>query len=149
MPILSDPRHERFAQNLAAGMSQVEAYAKAGYKRDRRDASKLAAKPDISRRVAELQAAGAAKVVSALFDAARMLRETAEAGLTVAKATPVGDYRGLVGGAVEALKLAEVLSGGVSDRTETRSTDALDEIEGRLARFDTEARAGQNPPKPH
>jgi phage terminase small subunit len=32
MSALDNPKHERFAQELAKGKSQVEAYAEAGYK---------------------------------------------------------------------------------------------------------------------
>ncbi len=32
MPVLKNSRHERFAQNVAKGMSATEAYEKAGYK---------------------------------------------------------------------------------------------------------------------
>jgi len=149
MPILSDPRHERFAQNLAAGMGQLESYEAAGYKRSAQGASTLAKKPEVKRRVAELLQPSADAVQEAVFDAVKMLTDAARAGLAAATTKAEGDYRGLVGGAVEAIKLAEVLSGGVSDRTETRSEGVLDAIEGRLARFSTEARAGQNPPKPH
>lgn len=54
MPILSDPRHERFAQNLAAGMKQGEAYEKAGFKANRGNAARLNADENIRTRVAEI-----------------------------------------------------------------------------------------------
>jgi phage terminase small subunit len=59
MPILQNPRHERFAQELAKGKTADEAYAAAGYKPDRGHASRLAANGNIRDRVAELQAIGA------------------------------------------------------------------------------------------
>ena len=59
MPILNHPRRERYAQALAAGKSASEAYVEAGYKKDRRNASRLTANDDIRARVAELQSRAA------------------------------------------------------------------------------------------
>lgn len=55
MPILSNPRHERFAQELASGKSQTEAYETAGFKHNRHNASRLITNETIKARVAELQ----------------------------------------------------------------------------------------------
>jgi hypothetical protein len=41
MPILSNPRHERFAQELANGKTASDAYTAAGYKPSRANASTL------------------------------------------------------------------------------------------------------------
>jgi phage terminase small subunit len=54
MPVLLNPKHERFAQGLANGANASKAYVLAWYKPDRHHASALRYKPDISRRVAEL-----------------------------------------------------------------------------------------------
>lgn len=56
MSTLKNPKHERFAQQLAAGRSQVEAYELAGFAGSpRRNASNtLARNPPIGQRVAEL-----------------------------------------------------------------------------------------------
>jgi hypothetical protein len=55
---LEDAQWERFAQNLAAGASQTEAYLAAGYKADRihawSAAAQLAKKPPIGKRVEDL-----------------------------------------------------------------------------------------------
>lgn len=61
MPILNNPRHERFAQGLAAGKSQTEAYEAAGYTKDRTAASRLSTNVNVQARVAELQQRSAAK----------------------------------------------------------------------------------------
>lgn len=61
MPALKNPKHERFAQELAKGRTQEQAYEAAGYKPSRPDACKLAAKPNISQRVAEIQERGAVR----------------------------------------------------------------------------------------
>src|SRR6476469_1187319 len=56
MPALSNARHEAFARALAAGKTQLEAYALAGFKPNSGNASPLAQHPDLGARVAELQA---------------------------------------------------------------------------------------------
>jgi phage terminase small subunit len=53
---LSNPRHERFAQELASGKSQFEAHGIAGFKAHRGNASLLAQDKSIVERVAEIQA---------------------------------------------------------------------------------------------
>lgn len=63
MPVLKNARHDAFAQNLARGMSQDAAYSKAGYTPSRHSASKLAKKPAIRARIAEIVGA-AAKVAT-------------------------------------------------------------------------------------
>lgn len=62
MPVLHNQRHESFAQALAKGKTADEAYAQAGYKPHRGNASTLRAKQNIVDRVAELQAKVAKKV---------------------------------------------------------------------------------------
>jgi phage terminase small subunit len=57
MPILSNPRHERFAQELATGKSASEAYRAAGYIPNRGHAATLKRQRHISKRVEELLAA--------------------------------------------------------------------------------------------
>lgn len=60
---LDNARHERFAQELAGGASQVEAYELSGYKPDTGAASRLSANVSIESRVAELKLAAAANTV--------------------------------------------------------------------------------------
>ena len=56
MPALTNPRHERFAQELAAGKTATEAYETAGFKPNRGNAASLKQQESILKRVAELQA---------------------------------------------------------------------------------------------
>jgi hypothetical protein len=56
---LGNPRHERFAQELAAGNTADAAYGLAGYRENRSNAARLNANQDIQKRVAEIQAVGA------------------------------------------------------------------------------------------
>ena len=55
MSVLRNPKHEKFAQALAQGRTQLEAYVEAGYNFHGGNASALANKPDVVSRVAELQ----------------------------------------------------------------------------------------------
>lgn len=52
---LKNPRHERFAQELAKGKSQAEAYEAAGYSPSWSAAARIAADVNICERVATLQ----------------------------------------------------------------------------------------------
>jgi phage terminase small subunit len=61
MPILSNPRHERFCQYLAQGETAVDAYELAGYRRDDGNAVRLTKKPAIANRVQELTGLAAEK----------------------------------------------------------------------------------------
>ncbi len=54
MPVLSNPKHERFAQERAKGATADAAYQKAGYKPDRGAASRMSAKVSIQARIEEL-----------------------------------------------------------------------------------------------
>ncbi len=75
MPILPNPRHEAFAQALAKGKTADEAYALAGYKPDRGNASRLTANDSIQTRVAELQGRVAKKVEVTVESLAAELEE--------------------------------------------------------------------------
>lgn len=56
MPTLVNPRHERFAQELAKGKTADESYPIAGFKENRHNAAALAREEHIKARVAELLA---------------------------------------------------------------------------------------------
>lgn len=77
MPVLENPKHERFAQELALGRTQVEAYETAGYKPSDSNAAKLAGKPEIQERVAEITGKAAER---AEISKARVLEELAKIG---------------------------------------------------------------------
>jgi phage terminase small subunit len=59
LPTLHNPRHERFAQESAAGKSADAAYILAGYRANRSNAARLSANQDIQKRVIEIQSLGA------------------------------------------------------------------------------------------
>lgn len=54
MPVLPNPKHERFAQELAKGKTAAEAHVLAGYSENRHNAWTLKQNEDIVKRVSEL-----------------------------------------------------------------------------------------------
>lgn len=82
MPVLKNARHEAFAQALAKGKSADEAYAQAGYKPNRHNASRLKTNEHITDRVAELQQKVAKKVEVTVESLAGELEEARALALT-------------------------------------------------------------------
>src|SRR5688572_15743367 len=74
MPILPNPRHERFAHELANGHSASSAYAAAGYSGHRAPASRLANRAEVQARVREILDSAAERAEVTLE---RVLRELA------------------------------------------------------------------------
>jgi phage terminase small subunit len=74
---LINAKHERFAQEIAKGTTTDEAYALAGYKKNRKNASRLKAKEGVRERIAELIGAGAEK---AELDISQVLGELGKIG---------------------------------------------------------------------
>lgn len=72
---LANPKHEKFAQALAKGKSQGDAYAFAGYKPSYSNASTLRTNQKVVDRVAELQHKAADKVVFTIVDMVAQLDE--------------------------------------------------------------------------
>jgi phage terminase small subunit len=74
---LSNSRHEKFAQELAAGNSADASYEAAGYRKHRGNAARLSANEHVKNRVKEIQAVGAeraAVTVQSLIDEAEDAR---------------------------------------------------------------------------
>lgn len=75
MSALSNPRQERFAQELAQGKTFTESYRLAGYKESRQHAARLATNGDIKARVDELSDKSANKAIWSKAEAlSRLLR---------------------------------------------------------------------------
>jgi hypothetical protein len=72
---LKNSRQERFAQELAKGKSQLDAYVAAGYKPDDGAACRLSGNVRVADRVAELKSRAAEKVVVTVADIAAQLDE--------------------------------------------------------------------------
>lgn len=75
MPVLSNPKYERFAQELAKGNTATESYVLAGYKANDGNAATLKGNKRIQARVSELLERAASRVeVSVSSIAERLLR---------------------------------------------------------------------------
>lgn len=77
---LKNARHERFAQELAKGKSQVDAYAAAGYTGDRTAASRLSTNANILARVEELKGKAAERCVVTVEGITQRLLNIAQKG---------------------------------------------------------------------
>lgn len=77
MPVLDNPKHELFAQELAKGKTEVDAYVAAGYKRDDGNANRTANLPDVATRVQEILGKAAKR---AEITVEKVLRELALIG---------------------------------------------------------------------
>lgn len=126
MPSLDNPKHERFAQELAKGKSQAEAYAEAGYVADEGNACRLTGNDKVQARVAEIQERGA---VRAEITVSSILGELEQARLAaLSAATPQS------GAAVAASMGKAKLLGLVIDKSLTAATsveDLLDQLDGK------------------
>lgn len=84
MSALANAKHEKFAQGLFQGKSQIEAYAEAGYRPDSGAANRLSGNVSIQRRIAELQSASSLRVevtiASLIQEAAEIQSAAKEAG---------------------------------------------------------------------
>jgi len=105
-------RHECFAQGLAKGNSQVEAYAEAGYKPDDGAACRLSGNVRIQNRVAELQERAAVRIEFDLAEAARQLDEDRQ----------LAHQNGQAGAAVSATVAKAKLFGLIVDKRQAEAT---------------------------
>ncbi len=127
MPVLPNQRHEAFAQALAKGKSADEAYAEAGFKANRGNASRLKANDSILKRVTELSARSAEK---AEWDAADRLRMLAD----IASDTGKEDARVAVSAIAEANKMQGSHAPAKSEVTATHDiSDPLKELFAAVA----------------
>jgi phage terminase small subunit len=145
MAALTNPRHERFAQELAKGKSQTEAYVNAGYKHSRSAATRLAADVSICERVADIQGRAAVRAELTLADIIDELEEARQIALSAD--TPQS------GAAVTASMGKAKLLGLVVDRSEVKSEVEVTDARERLARLVSghaaAGSAGEGAGKPH
>lgn len=121
MPALSNPRHERFAQELAKGKSASEAYVGAGYRANRGNAAALAREQHISTRADEIKDRGSIRAEVTL---ASLLDEAEQARSLAMKL-------GQPAAAIAAVKEKGVLSGHRIEKRENtnRNLDSLSDAE--------------------
>lgn len=124
MPPLENARHERFAQGLAKGKTQEQAYIDAGYSENgaRVSASQLLTNPNVAARVAELQERAAMRVELTLAD---IIAEIEQARIAALAAETVQ-----ASAAVSASKAkAELLGLGANKKIEVGGSDDLPPIQ--------------------
>lgn len=124
MPVITNPKRERFAQELAKGLDQAAAYRKAGYTGDKTAACRAAKLPAVVARVEELQARAAKRAEVTVADIARQLDQdrafarkkgqaSAAVSATLGKAKVLGlvverqEHTGRNGGPIEYRNLDE------------------------------------------
>ena len=130
MPALKNARHERFAQELAKGKSQAEAYVEAGYKPSRSAATRLAADVNIRERLNQLGERVAAKTeltATAITERLMRLADVAEAtGITPGDdGRPKASSSKHLAVARQALMDAAKLNGLVIDKGENTDTSTV------------------------
>lgn len=84
MPVLSNAKHERFAQEIAKGKSASESYVLAGYKAHDGNASTLRGNQKVEGRVAELLERAAIKVELTVADIVEELEQARKIALSAA-----------------------------------------------------------------
>lgn len=138
MAALTNPKHERFAQELAKGRTQAEAYAGAGYVPSEPNASRLTSNEKVRARVAEIQERGAvraevtiASLTARLFHLADVAEKT---GIVLDEAgVPTASNSKHLGVSRAALVDIAKLNGLVIDKSLTAATsvdDLLDQLPG-------------------
>jgi hypothetical protein len=123
VPVLKNPKHEIFAQELAKGRTQIEAQQTAGYKPNDSNAAQLAKRPEIQARITEINGRVAAKAEITLES---LLNEAAELQEKAAAANQFSAANG-------ALKLKAELSGHYVQRKEdVTPRRSVREIDSRI-----------------
>lgn len=124
MAALANPKHERLAQELAKGKTQIEAYGAAGYRSNPSAASRLAADVKICERVAEIQERGAIRAEVTIATLTADLLRLRDKGEMLAEAPGLSVARAAV------MDIAK-LNGLVIDKSLTAATsvdDLLDQL---------------------
>lgn len=126
MPALTNPKHERFAQELAKGKTQAEAYAGAGYEPSEPNASRLTRNDKVAARVAEIQERAAVRTEITVASITERL-------LAIAKKGEGKDDAPMLSVARASLMDAAKLNGLVIEKSIAATTsleDMLDSLEG-------------------
>ena len=119
MPTLPNARHELFCQNLTKGMTQDKAYAEAGYKPNRHNATRLNTNETIRNRVSELLTRNVQKQDEMAEVTTKQLLVMAEEARTKAMSE-----RGGSAAAIAAITAIAKLSGLWVEKSETTSRTA-------------------------
>jgi hypothetical protein len=101
---LGNPKHEIFAQQIAAGVRPADAYVRAGFEPSRANFHRLAKKPKVAQRIAELIADRERLVAAARMQPAQILQTLRER----AQVECVADFFEVEGDALHVRDLREV-----------------------------------------
>jgi len=126
MPALTNPKHERFAQELAKGKTQAEAYQAAGYAPSEPNASRLTSNDKVAARVAEIQERAAVRAEISVASITERL-------LAIAKKGEGKDDAPMLSVARASLMDAAKLNGLIVDKSIAATStleDMLDSLEG-------------------
>jgi hypothetical protein len=124
MPILTNFKHETFAQALVRGTSASAAYVEAGYKANRHNAAALARKQHILTRIGELQEKQLAIHQQATAEAAASAKVTLESLIAEAEAarSKAMEEKGGAAAAVSALIAKAKLAGMWREKIDQHNT---------------------------
>lgn len=89
MPVLENPRHEKFAQLRAKGKTADEAYEGAGFKPNRGNAARLNANDNIRKRIEEITSRVAEKAEWTAADRMMSLKAIHDASLSEDRRTAI------------------------------------------------------------
>lgn len=146
MPLLKNPKYELFAQELAKGKTADEAYALAGYKANRGNASTLKANQSILDRVQELLERGAIRAEVTVATILAELDEARELAKRIDQPSP------MIAASMGKAKLVGLLvernehTGKDGGPIQTEEVSARDEINRRIAGL--ASRTGQDKDTP-
>ena len=115
MPLLRNPKHERFAQEIANGRSLVDAYKAAGFKPDFRNAKRLRDRKDIGQRVDQILTDRERR---ATLSTERAIEKAAitKADVITEQGRP-GEFDGLNREEMEQHLVDELVAGGIPEKT--------------------------------
>lgn len=137
MPVLNNPKHELFAQELAKGKTQAEAYERAGYTPSEPNASRLTSNDKIQSRIKELQSRVAAKTETTTESLVKELEEAR----TLAAVTR--QSAAMVQATIGKARLLGLIIEKKEDVTPRRSLSELDARIRQLTKRDLEGGTGR------
>ena len=122
MPALRNPRREKFAQNIVAGMKAEDAYAAAGYKAHRQNAHRMMTNDDIRARIEELRAPVVETIQWDCRVRLEMLRDIALA------ARKGNDHRAAIAAIAESNRMDGTYKLNPKEEAEASQANALSEL---------------------
>ncbi len=139
MPVLDNPRHERFAQALAKGLPASRAYVEAGYAQNDANAGRLKQNEQVRGRVAELQTEAAKSVgytVESLSlkleDALKLAQEVGSPAAAVSAVMGIAKLNGLLVDKTEVSGNIDIGSALQAARRRARLRNTSDDMSGDI-----------------